>query len=454
MGILEVLLLAFGLSMDAFAVSICKGMATGKGSIRENLICGIWFGAFQAIMPTVGYLAGSRFEKWINYIAPWLAFLLLSVIGINMIREALGPAEEIKDDTDFKTMLMMAIATSIDALAVGITFVAVPVTITSGSRLQNTMIAVIIIGVITFAVSSCGVSIGRIFGERYRSGSEVMGGTILIFLGLRSMIDSLDTMGAMRNPDIVFGMLIPLIGTLIGAFFVYSREKTVSKLLQEILSGAISGIMFSISVWGLLDPAGVGLSDGTISAGVKLFLCFAAGVAIQLIMDALVPHTHVFEDITEGPESKLSIDVKVMLSEIIDHVPEGAALGVIYAGYCLETDWISAPLPLILAIALSVQNFPEALFVSLPLKEKGTAAGRAFLMGVLSGVPTPLLAVITLLVTIIFPVMLPYFMAMAGGAIIYAVIEEIPRMVIGKENDRAAISFVVAFSMVMLVIFL
>ena len=125
MGLFELLLLSVGLAMDAFAVSICKGLAVKKLTIKESLICGVWFGAFQGIMPFIGYMVGSRFEKWISIVAPWVAFILLTMIGVNMVREAFSDEEEDeKADFDVKTMFMMAVATSIDALAVGITFAA------------------------------------------------------------------------------------------------------------------------------------------------------------------------------------------------------------------------------------------------------------------------------------------------------------------------------------------
>ncbi|MCR5485897.1 MAG: manganese efflux pump MntP family protein [Lachnospiraceae bacterium] len=192
MGLFELFLLSVGLAMDAFAVSICKGLAAGKTTKKEYFLCGAWFGAFQGIMPFIGYLIGSGFEKYINMIAPWVAFGLLSLIGGNMIKEALSPEEETKPGFDGKTMFMMAVATSIDALAVGITFVAVPVEVLDTSRLFNVVFAVIMIGIITFIISAAGVRIGSVFGDRYKSGSEIMGGTILIFIGFRSLITYLD----------------------------------------------------------------------------------------------------------------------------------------------------------------------------------------------------------------------------------------------------------------------
>ncbi len=188
MGIIEVLLLSVGLAMDAFAVSICKGLAVKKITAKEFLLCGIWFGSFQGIMPLIGYLVGSRFEKMISVVAPWVAFILLSLIGGNMIKEALSPPEEAKPDFDVKTMFLMAVATSIDALAVGITFVAVPVKVINASGIQNVLLAVTIIAVITCIISMLGVKIGHLFGMRYKSGSEILGGSILIIIGLKALI--------------------------------------------------------------------------------------------------------------------------------------------------------------------------------------------------------------------------------------------------------------------------
>ncbi|MCR4945474.1 MAG: manganese efflux pump MntP family protein [Lachnospiraceae bacterium] len=191
MGLAELLLLSVGLAMDAFAVSICKGLASGKVTKREFFLCGIWFGAFQAIMPMAGYLVGSNFEKYISMVAPWVAFILLSFIGGNMIREAFGPEEETSPGFDVKTMFMMAVATSIDALAVGITFVAVPVEVLNAGHLLNVLFAVAVIGVITCFISMAGVKIGSIFGDRFKKWSEIMGGIILIIIGLKSLIEHL-----------------------------------------------------------------------------------------------------------------------------------------------------------------------------------------------------------------------------------------------------------------------
>lgn len=195
MGLPELLLLAVGLAMDAFAVSVCKGLSTGRLTPKEYLACGIWFGGFQGLMPLIGYLVGENFEKYISMIAPWVAFALLSLIGGNMIREALSPEEEVSPGFDIRTMFMMAVATSIDALAVGITFVALPVTVLAVSNMTNVIFAVAVIAVITFFISMLGVRIGNVFGDRYKTGAEIMGGIILILIGIRTLVTYLISRG-------------------------------------------------------------------------------------------------------------------------------------------------------------------------------------------------------------------------------------------------------------------
>lgn len=190
MDLLTLILLAVGLSMDAFAVSICKGLAMKKLSVRHMIIVGAWFGGFQGLMPMTGYLLGIQFSRFINSVAPWIAFALLALIGINMIRESFSKEEDEETDAlGFKTMLLMAIATSIDALAVGITFACVPVNIIEATALINTVIAVIIIGITTFILSMIGVKVGNIFGTKYKNKAEFAGGVLLILLGIKIIVE-------------------------------------------------------------------------------------------------------------------------------------------------------------------------------------------------------------------------------------------------------------------------
>ena len=229
MDIFTLLAISVALSMDAFSVSICKGLATKKFSLKTALLCGLWFGGFQALMPLIGYFLGTQFEYFITNIDHWIAFGLLLIIGVNMIREALGEDEATSRDasnasfgedettsrdasnasfgkgkttsrdasnasvhgqqsvsecacTGFKTMLGLAIATSIDALAVGVTFAFLKV---------NIWFSVMIIGVITFVFSFVGVKIGNIFGSRYSKTAEIVGGVILIVLGIKILVEHL-----------------------------------------------------------------------------------------------------------------------------------------------------------------------------------------------------------------------------------------------------------------------
>ena len=182
MGFIELFILAVGLSMDAFAVSICKGLSVQRLRPRHALICGAYFGGFQALMPLIGWLLGRQFEELIKSIDHWIAFGLLVLIGANMIRESFGKDEEVNDSFSFKTMLPLAIATSIDALAVGVTFAFLEVQIVP---------AILLIGVTTFAISAAGVKIGNVFGAKYKSKAELAGGIILILLGIKILIEHL-----------------------------------------------------------------------------------------------------------------------------------------------------------------------------------------------------------------------------------------------------------------------
>ena len=183
MDFLTLLTLAVGLAMDAFAVSICKGLAMREKVLKKGIIVGLWFGGFQALMPTIGFFLGTQFKDQITSIDHWIAFVLLGLIGINMVKEALSNEEEQADDSiAVKEMFMLAVATSIDALAVGITFAFLNVHIVSAAS---------IIGVCTFLISFAGVKIGNIFGTKYKSKAELAGGIILILLGFKILFEHL-----------------------------------------------------------------------------------------------------------------------------------------------------------------------------------------------------------------------------------------------------------------------
>ena len=187
MGLLELFLVAVGLSVDAFAVAVCKGLALRKVNWRQMALVGLWFGGFQALMPLLGYFVGVQFKDQITFIDHWIAFALLAVIGGNMVRESFSKEEECPDASlSVKAMLTMAIATSIDALAVGVGFAFLDVNIGA---------AVSFIGVITFLLSMVGVKVGSLFGAKYKSKAELAGGVILILLGLKILLEHLGVLG-------------------------------------------------------------------------------------------------------------------------------------------------------------------------------------------------------------------------------------------------------------------
>lgn len=183
MGFVELLLIAVGLAMDAFAVAIGKGIAVGKVSQRHALSAGIWFGGFQALMPIVGYWLGRSFAGFVESVDHWIAFGLLVIIGMNMIREAIGDKEDgVNGDFSLKTMFVMAVATSIDALAVGISLVFIG---------ANIWTSAIVIGLVTLILSASGVYLGSLFGSRLGSRSGILGGIILIALGIKILVEHL-----------------------------------------------------------------------------------------------------------------------------------------------------------------------------------------------------------------------------------------------------------------------
>ena len=185
-SLISAVVLAIGLAMDAFAVSMCKGLAVKKLKLKHMVITGLYFGIFQALMPTIGYFLGTSFKQYISSVDHWVAFILLAIIGINMIRESLDKCEECenqKDDFSFKAMFPLAIATSIDALVAGIGFI--------GAGDLNVPFTITAVGVITFLTSAIGVKIGNVFGARYKSKAEFAGGVVLVAMGIKFLIEGL-----------------------------------------------------------------------------------------------------------------------------------------------------------------------------------------------------------------------------------------------------------------------
>lgn len=182
MNILEIFIIAVGLSMDAFAVSICKGLSVQKLKPKHMLLVGVYFGGFQALMPLLGYLLGKQFEWLITSVDHWIAFGLLVLIGANMIKESFDKSDEVNDSFSVKSMLLLAVATSIDALAVGVTFAFLDVQIVP---------AIAIIGTTTFVLSIIGIKVGNVFGAKFKSKAELAGGIVLVLMGIKILLEHL-----------------------------------------------------------------------------------------------------------------------------------------------------------------------------------------------------------------------------------------------------------------------
>ncbi len=449
MSFIELLLLGTGLSMDAFAVSVCKGIETQKAGLKQAMICGIWFGFFQGLMPFIGYTLGSGLDFIIHKVAPWLAFVLLAAIGVHMLREAFSKGEEeTRAGFDVKSMLLLAVATSIDALAVGITFVAVPVTLVDAPPLVNTVIGCVIIMATTFVISSVGVKIGNAFGTRFQSGAEAAGGFVLIFIGLKILLEHLGVTEFMGNGDVVFGLLIPFLGTVLGSALVFVSDREIRESVKLIMMGMAGGIMMACSVWTLLYPSILRGKAVTAAIG------FVLGIGFQFFLDKVVPHTHVFTKVEEGPSSSLKYPLKVMLSEVIHHIPEGMAVGIMFAGAQNGAEEVSLAAAFALTVGIAVQNIPEGIFVSNPIRSGGEEKSKSFLMGVLSGVVEPLLGIAMLILLTAFPGILPFLMSLTAGAIAFLVLEEnIPAMHTGEHSDKGTISFMLFFCLMMVITF-
>ena len=189
MGVSTLFVMAVALSMDAFAVSMCKGLSVRNLKIKHSIITGLYFGFFQGFMPALGFVLGAQFSSFITNVDHWIAFALLAIIGGSMIKEAFGEEEELNDSFSFKTMLPLAVATSIDALAVGVNFAFLGLTI------GEITLSVVFIGITTFVLSAIGVKIGNVFGTKYKAKAEIFGGVVLIILGIKILLEHLGVLG-------------------------------------------------------------------------------------------------------------------------------------------------------------------------------------------------------------------------------------------------------------------
>ena len=246
------------------------------------------------------------------------------------------------------------------------------------------------------------------------------------------------------------GIMIPFLGTTLGAACVFFMKRSLGDLVQRALAGFAAGVMAAASVWSLLIPA-IEQSEGMGKLSfLPAFIGFWSGVLFLLLLDRLIPHLHVGSEQAEGPKSKLGRTTMMVLAVTLHNIPEGMAVGVMYAGFLAGNTQITAASALVLSLGIAIQNFPEGAIISMPLRAEGESKGRAFLGGVLSGVVEPVGVVLTLLATQFVIPALPYFLSFAAGAMLYVVVEElIPEMSQGKHSNIGTIFFAVGFSVMM-----
>ena len=250
--------------------------------------------------------------------------------------------------------------------------------------------------------------------------------------------------------EVLFGILIPFIGTTLGSACVFFMKKSLGDLVQRSLAGFAAGVMVAASIWSLLIPA-IEQSEGMGKLSfLPAVIGFWVGVLFLLLLDRLIPHLHIGSDKAEGPKSKLGRTTMMVLAVTLHNIPEGMAVGVMYAGFLAGNSQITAASALALSLGIAIQNFPEGAIISMPLKAEGESKGKAFLGGVLSGVVEPVGAVLTLLAARLVIPALPYFLSFAAGAMLYVVVEElIPEMSQGRHSNVGTVFFAVGFSIMM-----
>ena len=250
--------------------------------------------------------------------------------------------------------------------------------------------------------------------------------------------------------EVFLGLLIPFLGTTAGAACVFFTKKTLGDLVQRSLAGFAAGVMVAASIWSLLIPA---IEQSAHLGRLAFFPAFAGfwfGVLFLLALDHLIPHLHVGSEQAEGPKSNLGRTTMMVLAVTLHNIPEGMAVGVMYAGFLSNNAQITAASALALSLGIAIQNFPEGAIISLPLRAEGESKGRAFLGGVLSGVVEPIGAVLTILAAQLVIPALPYLLSFAAGAMLYVVVEElIPEMSQGRHSNLGTVFFAVGFSVMM-----
>ncbi len=250
--------------------------------------------------------------------------------------------------------------------------------------------------------------------------------------------------------EVIRGILIPFAGTSLGAAMVFFMKTSLNEQVSRALTGFAAGVMVAASIWSLLIPSMEQSAAMGSWAFVPAVIGFWVGILFLLLLDHIIPHLHQNSDEAEGPRSHLKRTTMLVLAVTLHNIPEGMAVGVVYAGWLSGNTYITVTGALALSIGIAIQNFPEGAIISLPLRAEGAGKGKSFLYGVLSGIVEPIGAFLTILAaTLILPA-LPYLLSFAAGAMMYVVIEElIPEMSVGKHSDIGTFFFAVGFTLMM-----
>ena len=251
--------------------------------------------------------------------------------------------------------------------------------------------------------------------------------------------------------NVLIGVLIPFIGTTLGASMVFLMKNKVNKRLEKLLLGFAAGVMIAASIWSLLIPSIDMAKDKNIPSYLPAAVGFLIGIIFLLILDSVIPHMHLKEDKPEGIKSNLRKSTMLVLAVILHNIPEGMAVGVVLAGSMVGNEMMTIAGAFVLAIGIAIQNFPEGAIISMPLKSEGMSKRKAFLLGMLSGIVEPIAAIITILLTNAVTSVLPYILSFAAGAMMYVVVEELlPESQNGEHSNIGTIG--VAFGFVLMMV--
>ena len=253
------------------------------------------------------------------------------------------------------------------------------------------------------------------------------------------------------NSDVVIGLALPFLGTALGSGCVFFMRRELSRNVQRALTGFAAGVMTAASVWSLLIPSMEMAEDKSKLAFLPAVIGFWAGVLFLLLLDSLIPHLHMNTDKAEGLPSRLARTTMMVLAVTLHNIPEGMAVGIVYAGFINGTADMTAGGALALALGIAIQNFPEGAIISMPLHAQGKSKGKAFADGVLSGAVEPIGALLTIFFAGLFLPLMPYLLSFAAGAMIYVVVEElIPEMSEGEHSNIGVVMFAVGFTLMMM----